>query len=136
MMTSFLNLAERAPQEEQTPGSEYELVLGRAQIASWLFVGVIAIAVCGSLAYLAGETVAAKRTVRAAAVAPVRLPVALPQASLLPTDVCASGEKCAPCYNPTAADPNLPTGACNLACDAPKRPPLVLSCPYTGAPIV
>jgi len=84
MMTSFLNLAERAPQEEQTPGSEYELVLGRAQIASWLFVGVIAIAVCGSLAYLAGETVAAKRTVRAAAVAPVRLPVALPQASLLP----------------------------------------------------
>ena len=84
MMTSILNLADTAPREVETPGSEYELVLGRAQIASWLFIGVIAIAVCGSLAYLAGETVAAKRTVRAAAVGPAPVPAALPQASLLP----------------------------------------------------
>jgi len=92
MMTSILNLEDTAPQEVETPGSEYEIVLGRAQVASWLFVGVIAVAVCGSLAFLAGETVAAKRTARAAAVpaAPVAAPVAalvpaaLPQASLLP----------------------------------------------------
>ena len=84
MMTSILHLQDAAPQEVETPGSEYELVLGRAQVASWLFVGVIAIAVCGSLAYLMGETVATKRTARAALVAPVPLPAALPQASLLP----------------------------------------------------
>ncbi len=85
-MTSILNLGSTAPQEVETAGGEYELVLGRAQVASWLFVGVIAVAVCGSLAYLAGETVAAKRTARKAAVAPaaVAVPPALPQASLLP----------------------------------------------------
>jgi cell division septation protein DedD len=88
MMTSILNLERPVAQEEGTPGSEYEIVLGRAQVASWLFVGLIAVAVCGSLAYLAGETVAAKRAVRAAAVAPAPVaapvPAALPQASLLP----------------------------------------------------
>jgi cell division septation protein DedD len=87
-MTSILNLEDTAPRKVETPGSEYEIVLGRAQVASWLFVGVIAVAVCGSLAYLAGETVAAKRTVWAAAAtpAPVAAPVpaAIPQASLLP----------------------------------------------------
>jgi hypothetical protein len=86
-MTSILNLESPALHEEETAGSEFEIVLGRAQVASWLFVGVIAIAVCGSLAYLMGETVATKRAVRAAAVAPapvvVPAPVALPQASLL-----------------------------------------------------
>jgi hypothetical protein len=93
-MTSMLNLESQSQPEvagEQQAGaesaSEYELVLGRAQIASWLFVGVIAVAVCGSLAYLGGETVAAKRTRRAAAVVtapvPVPVPAALPQASLL-----------------------------------------------------
>jgi cell division septation protein DedD len=93
-MTSILNL-ESNPQpevaDEQQAGlestTEYELVLGRTQVASWLFVGVIAVAVCGSLAYLAGETVATKRDRRAAVVAtaPVAAPspAALPQASLL-----------------------------------------------------
>jgi cell division septation protein DedD len=89
-MTSILNLQTYPPLEaagEQQPdlaatgSSEYELVMGRAQIASWLFVGVIATAVCGSLAYLAGEAVAAK-TVPVVAAAPV--PAPLPQASLLP----------------------------------------------------
>ncbi len=88
MMTSILNLDGPAPQEVETSGNEYEIVLGRSQVASWLFVGVIAVAVCGSLAYLAGETVASKRTVPAAAVAPgpvaAPVPAALPEASLLP----------------------------------------------------
>jgi hypothetical protein len=94
-MTSILNLESYPPPgaaDEQQAGlessSEYELVLGRTQVASWLFVGVIAVAVCGSLAYLAGEMVAAKRVPRPAAVvvpAPVvpAVPAALPEASLL-----------------------------------------------------
>lgn len=98
MMTSMLNLETSAPQEveppevagqepasEPAPGSEYEIVLGRAQIASWLFVGVIAVAVCSSLAYLAGEAIAAKKKARTAAVLPAPAPAAipLPQASIL-----------------------------------------------------
>ncbi len=62
-----------APREqaaEVTPESpEYEIVLGRAQIASWLFVVVIAVAVCSSLAYLAGKSTSAKKAVAAASVA-------------------------------------------------------------------
>jgi hypothetical protein len=63
MMTSMLNLEtgavpqveSREPGEQDPPQAfsattEYEIVLGRAQIASWLFVGVIAVAICSSLA--------------------------------------------------------------------------------------
>jgi hypothetical protein len=71
---------------------EYEIVLGRAQIASWLFVGIVAVAICSSLAYLAAEKITAKKvtavsrsTAPPALVAP--LPVAAsmepPQASIL-----------------------------------------------------
>ncbi len=73
MMTSILNLETRDAAEvesrepiQQDPdpqalaaATDYEIVLGRAQIASWLFVGVIAVAICSSLAYLAGERIAA-----------------------------------------------------------------------------
>ena len=83
-MTSILNLESTAPPEiravqdapyeappEQSAGtSEFEIVAGRAQIASWLFVGVVVVAVCSSLAYLAGETITAKKTARAAAATP------------------------------------------------------------------
>src|SRR5947207_2308384 len=59
-------LPEAAPREEPAPelqpeASEYEIVLGRVQIASWLFVGLIAIAVCSSLAYVAGRSAVAKK---------------------------------------------------------------------------
>ncbi len=64
------------------------------------------------------------------------LPAIGSEASLLPQDVCASDERCAPCFNPLASDPTAPTGACSLACDKPAKPPTVLTCPYTGAPIV
>jgi cell division septation protein DedD len=89
-MTSILNLESYPSAEvagEQQAGlesaREYELVLGRTQVASWLFVGVIAVAVCGSLAYLAGETIATKRVRRAAVVVTAPIPAPLPQASLL-----------------------------------------------------
>lgn len=95
MMTSILNLetrdrAEVEPREsvEQDPAlqalsttTEYEIVLGRAQIASWLFVGVIAVAICSSLAYLAGERIAADN---AAALSMPAAPPA-PPAPPLPT---------------------------------------------------
>jgi hypothetical protein len=66
----------------------------------------------------------------------VCLPSVAAEATLLPQDSCGSGEKCVPCYNPTAADPTAPTGACNLACDAPAKPPVILTCPWTGPPVV
>jgi hypothetical protein len=94
MMTSILNLEPSTTPEldpvqggEHKTATEYEIVLGRAQIASWLFVGVIAVAVCSSLAYLAGETITAKKTARIATVLPapaaVAAPAQLPQASIL-----------------------------------------------------
>jgi hypothetical protein len=64
------------------------------------------------------------------------LPVIAKRASLLPTDVCGAGQVCAPCYDPTASDPNAPTGACEVACDKPAKPPVKLSCPHKGPPIV
>jgi hypothetical protein len=64
------------------------------------------------------------------------VPSVAEQAAQLPKDVCDDGEKCAPCYNPVATDPTAPTGACNLACDAPQKPPLMLTCPWTGPPVV
>lgn len=70
--------------------ADYEIVLGRAQIASWLFVGVIAVAICSSLAYLAAEKIAAGKTAAIARVvpppaplpAPVSVVAELPQASI------------------------------------------------------
>jgi len=61
------------PREEPAPefkpeAPEYEIVLGRPQIASWLFVGLTAIAVCSSLAYLAGKSALAKKAPPAAAI--------------------------------------------------------------------
>src|ERR1051326_4102444 len=97
-MTSILNLESSAPAEEptvETPDavSEYEIVLGRSQIASWLFVGVITIAVCSSLAYLGGEVIGGRKTARAAAVKaassvpPASMPAAaalIPETAMLP----------------------------------------------------
>jgi hypothetical protein len=64
------------------------------------------------------------------------LPAIAAQAELLPTSVCAANEKCAPCYNPTASDPNAPTGACSLGCDKPAKPPTIISCPWNGPAVV
>jgi len=77
--------------------SDYEIVLGRAQIASWLFVGVVAVAICSSLAYLAAEKITAKKIAAASrpalpiappsqvATSPVAGSVELPAASILAT---------------------------------------------------
>ncbi len=64
------------------------------------------------------------------------LPAVAAEAFLLPTAGCSANEACVPCYNPTSADPRMPTGACSLACDMPADPPTILSCPYTGPQII
>jgi hypothetical protein len=66
----------------------------------------------------------------------VCLPSVASDADLLPLDVCDSGEKCVPCFNPTASDPTAATGACTLSCDKPTQPPVVLTCPWTGPNVV
>lgn len=73
-----------APHSESAT-TEYEIVLGRAQIASWLFVGVVAVALCSSLAYLAAEKIAAKK------IAAISRPVA-PAAPVAPAPVAVSAQ--------------------------------------------
>jgi cell division septation protein DedD len=60
-----LSLPEEAP-EVAREAADFEVVLGPAQIASWLFVAVIAIAVCSSLAFLAGKSTGLKQEIGAA----------------------------------------------------------------------
>jgi hypothetical protein len=64
------------------------------------------------------------------------LPEIASEADVLPQSTCAAGSLCAPCYDPVAADPMTPTGACSLACDKPAKPPTIITCPYTGPPII
>jgi hypothetical protein len=64
------------------------------------------------------------------------LPFVAAQADVLPTGGCGPNERCAPCYDPLAADPTAPTGACTLACDSPAQPPVVLECPWAGPDII
>jgi hypothetical protein len=64
------------------------------------------------------------------------LPAVAAEATLLPQDVCAADERCAPCFNPVSTDPTMPTGACSLACDKPANPPTIINCPYTGPPLL
>jgi hypothetical protein len=64
------------------------------------------------------------------------LPSVAAEASLLPQATCAAGEVCVPCYDPVAADASAPTGACSLACDKPTQPPTILTCPWTGPPVI
>lgn len=98
VMTSIFKLeswatdARRADsdEEQQAASNDYEIVLGRAQIASWLFVAVIAVAVAASLAYLAGKSVATTNVVLLAPAIPAPpppLPATLPSASIVTPSV-------------------------------------------------
>src|SRR5262249_51751641 len=53
----------------------------------------------------------------------------------LPQSVCAAGERCMPCYDPIA-NPDAPTGACSFGCDASSQPPVHLTCPWNGPPVL
>jgi cell division septation protein DedD len=123
MMTSLLNLEVRAVTESESreaadqdsapqppsASAEYEIVLGRAQIASWLFVGVIAVAICSSLAYLAGERIAARKTAAAPAPPSTTASAELPQASVLvpPQGDVASFAKNQKLAAPLLAEPEV-----------------------------
>lgn len=130
MMTSMLNLQTSALRESESRDAEsretieqdaalqelsaipeYEIVLGRAQIASWLFVGVIAVAICSSLAYLAAEKIAAQKVAANSRTSTLPAPVSpppiaatadLPQASIL---VPPQADLASPLKNPKPGAP-------------------------------
>ena len=86
-----------APQEERVPdlqpeAAEYEIVLGRAQIASWMFVGLTAVAGCSSLAYLAGKSALAKKA-----------PAAVSEAKPAPSASSQANQQAAPEALPAAS---------------------------------
>ena len=83
------------PELPSTSG-EFEIVLGRSQVASWLFMGVIAMAVCSSLAYLAGRSAAPRKAMAAAAPS-----VAIPA----PAPAAAPTVESSPASLPTATSP-------------------------------
>ncbi len=60
------------PQEESSnEREEFEIVLGRRQVASVLFVATVIVAVFSGIAYLAGKSIAAKKIVTVTAPAPL-----------------------------------------------------------------
>jgi cell division septation protein DedD len=71
---SILDLQHRSEKTEpEEPGEveEFEFVLGRRQVATWLFVGTVILMVCVAGAYLAGKSVSPKAVpVRATVVTP------------------------------------------------------------------
>ena len=79
--------AQEQPPQPVSATAEYEIVLGRAQIASWLFVGVVAVALCSSLAYLAAEKIATKKIAAISSSAHIT-----PPAPVVPPPVAASAE--------------------------------------------
>jgi hypothetical protein len=106
-----------APPQAVSATAEYEIVLGRAQIASWLFVGIVAVAICSSLAYLAAEKIAAKKATAISrptppppvAPTPAATPVELPQASIMvapKTDLASLSKNQKP-GAPLFADPEM-----------------------------
>ncbi len=82
--------------------AEFEIVLGRANVASWLFIAVIAMAVCSSLAYLAGRSAGPRKAMAAAAsaAAPVRALAVVPTVESSPAALPTS-----PAAQPTTASP-------------------------------
>jgi cell division septation protein DedD len=81
--------------EQSLEPEEYELVLGRMQVASVLFVGVVILVTFSALSYLAGKALASQATVVSApvsleappAAAPVAVQTAVPPATPIPVEV-------------------------------------------------
>ena len=103
----LLDLAEREPApdtEAEKRSAEYEIVLGRRQIASLLFVSIVLAVVFSAVSYLAGRTAAPK---------PAKIPVAPVDAAIPPP---APAETPAPAATPVIeattsvlpAEPSLP----------------------------
>jgi cell division septation protein DedD len=121
-MTSILNLETRSIAEVESrecavedpelqprsASTDYEIVLGRSQIASWLFVGVITVAICSSLAYLAGETIAAKNI---AANSVAAIPATAAPSLAATADVPQASILIAPKEEPASAVANLKSAA-------------------------
>lgn len=90
---------ETAPEATLPETGEYEIVLGRAQIASWLFVAVVVVAVCSSLAYLAGKSTGTKKA------------SASPAEVKPPSPPSATATQAAPAAPPAPMSTALPTAS-------------------------
>ena len=73
----------RAPEPPDEPSEEFEIVLGRRQVASVSFVAIVIVVIFSSFSYLAGEMASPKKKAAPAAAAQAPTPVAtqLPQSN-------------------------------------------------------
>jgi hypothetical protein len=61
---------DRETWRDEAYGDEFEIVLGKRQIASLLFVGIVVVAISSGVSYVAGKSVAMKNTAQAPQVLP------------------------------------------------------------------
>ena len=64
-------------------------------------------------------------------------PTSRPRRACFPQSTCADRARCA--RPATTRPPRIrrrPTGACSLGCDKPAQPPTILTCPWTGPPVL
>ncbi len=114
-----------AAEGEADGNAEYEIVLGRRQIAVWLFFGIIVVGVASTLAYLAGRTtpkpaaaVAAQATAASepsTAAAPVAQAVLPQTGSSMPVAAPATNS-----INPAPATAVLPPPAASMPAPLPE----------------
>lgn len=99
-LENVVSIGEARPADESAELAEFEIVLGRRQIASVLFVATIVFGAFSSLAYLAGKSVTPKPV---AAAAPAPVPAPAPVAELVKTP-----EPAATPARPAIAQPEAP----------------------------
>lgn len=83
-MLRILNVDEAPPQDSPSSEEEYEIVMGRRQMASLAFLVLVLIAVCSGAAYIAGKASATGEVV--AAVTVRGAPAAAPVPATIPPD--------------------------------------------------
>jgi cell division septation protein DedD len=71
-------VAEESPAAPEEASEEFEIVLGRRQVASVLFVASVAVVVFSAISYLAGRALVSKPVAQAPAVSTIPEPVAAP----------------------------------------------------------
>ena len=102
------------PSEEPAEESpEFEIVLGRRQIASVLFVATVVLVAFSAISYLAGKSLAPKPAAPAVSIAP---PIAIPQREPIPQPQAAAP---APVERPLFGDPK--SGALYLQLGAVEK---------------
>jgi cell division septation protein DedD len=88
--------------------TEFEIVMGRRQIASVMFVAIVVIAILSSVSYLAGKSITPKPVAAVAAATPATLAAANP-VETIPTVVASIASAPAPAPTPKAPGPENPS---------------------------